>query len=202
MEAMQSSVARIREKLDRLRQEGWERHAGQLGVDRHQFRLSPPASEEDVAAFEATHGIELPADYRIFLRELGDGGAGPYYGILPLSRWGDHLGYFVEPVPGDYLARPNLIPLAFDRTDDWNHRLGIADDALFQGTIAICDQGCTYLALLVVSGPARGRVLYVDLDLQPPLFVSDLSFLAWYERWLDETLAGMEIVWFGCAPPR
>ena len=61
----------------------------------------------------------------------------------------------------------------------------------WKGTIYISDQGCTYGARLIVSGPARGRVVYQDAQGNyPPYFVKDPSFLDWYERWLEHALAG------------
>jgi len=48
-----------------------------------------------------------------------------------------------------------------------------------------------------VRAVARGRVVYVDTGEQPPYFVRNEDFLNWYERWLDETLAGKNLVWFG-----
>ena len=56
-----------------------------FGAGKHRYRLLPTAAEADVAAFEALIGVALPADYRTFITQLGDGGAGPYYGVLPRS---------------------------------------------------------------------------------------------------------------------
>lgn len=182
-------------KLEVLREQGWQAHKGTIGVSKHRFELNPCASEEVAAAFEAKHGIELPEDYRAFLLEMGNGGAGPYYGILPLDEFDSHQ--IIDEVPSDYLARQNRIPEEVAPGNDWLEKLSLTEDELFEGTIALAEQGCTYYSLLVVSGPHRGRVLNVDLELNPPMMCADASFSAWYERWLDESIAGLEIVWFG-----
>jgi hypothetical protein len=70
----------------------------------------------------------------------------------------------------------------------------------YQGTIAVCRHGCSYFTVLVVSGPARGRIVDVSLDDLPPVFARDLDFLAWYDRGLDEVLKPRrlgEVSWFG-----
>ena len=49
-------------------------------------------------------------------------------------------------------------------------------------------------------GPYRGQVVYYDEDFcGPPFFVREKGFLAWYERWLREVIAGYneEEVGFG-----
>jgi hypothetical protein len=61
----------------------------------------------------------------------------------------------------------------------------------------LVSQGCTYYGLIVVTGELRDRVIYIDMDGQPPFICPDTSFLNWYEHWLDETLAQLEIHWFG-----
>jgi len=43
----------------------------------HQYKLRPPRPAAEIEAFETRHGIELPQDYRYFITEIGDGGAGP-----------------------------------------------------------------------------------------------------------------------------
>jgi hypothetical protein len=201
-----TALSRIAEKLARLRAEGWRQHTDQLGVEAHRFIMNDPMSESAIGDFEERHGITLPSGYREFLLTIGNGGAGPYYGILPLSQWCRHVG--VDPTPTDHLARENPLPVGFRRTEEWPTDLGIDEEDAFLGTLCICPLGCESYGLLVVSGPHRGRVLYVDLEypnpppsfLPPPFFVPDTSFLAWYERWLDETLAGLEVLGFGWGP--
>lgn len=192
-------IARIVSKLDQLRAQGWQKHSEQIGVSSHQFRTNRPASLDELARFERQPGFSLPEDYRAFLAQVGDGGAGPYYGILPLAKANDALGLdgsdFIEA-----LRRPCPLPVGYEPDADWEERLGCTRESVFDGTIALAHQGCAYYVLLVVKGPLRGRVIYVDLDGQPPTIVADASFLAWYERWLDETLADLEIFWFGFGP--
>ena len=56
-----------------------------FGAYSHQYKLSAPASEEAIQAFEEQHGIRLPEEYRDFLMLVGNGGAGPYYGLYGLE---------------------------------------------------------------------------------------------------------------------
>lgn len=161
----------------------------------HRFKLNRPASKRALAKFESKHGIELPRDFRAFISELGNGGAGPYYGILPLSKWTDHIP--LADIPTGFLAEPNPIPHSYERSDNWLETYGLTEDDWCRGTIVIASQGCTYYCTLIVSGPCRGRILYVDECLEPPHLLAERCFLDWYERWLDETIAGYEIFWFG-----
>src|SRR5262245_27495737 len=54
------------------------------------FNLRPRLAEADLLAWEQSHGVSLPEEYRPFLREIGDGGVmpGDYcdFLILPLAK--------------------------------------------------------------------------------------------------------------------
>lgn len=56
-----------------------------FGADWHQFVLNRPLPEEELTSFEQRHRISLPGDYRDFINKIGNGGAGPYYGVFPLG---------------------------------------------------------------------------------------------------------------------
>jgi len=133
--------------------------------------------------------------------EAGSSGAGPYYGILPLDRWNDAADTASGTIPDDYLSRECPLIPNMPKGDDWRETLGCSYDERYQGAITVAHLGCTYYALLVVTGRARGRVVYVDLEGGPPYFLRDLDFLAWYERWLDELLWGYDGSWFGFGLP-
>jgi HEAT repeat protein len=189
-------ISRILKKLMQVR----ERGLTCFGSDKHQFRLEPPISEADLGAFETRHGIQLPDDYRTFLREVGNGGAGPYYGILPLAQWDFFIREVVDSLSDKFLALPcPLYPDMEGKTDRWSERFKNCISP-YQGTLSLGDQGCTFATQLIVSGPFAGRVIYVDAAAVPPYIVRDVDFLAWYERWLDELLQGYDINWFGYGP--
>jgi hypothetical protein len=76
--------AEIVDRLDALRR--MDPDNSRFGAAAHRYELNQPLAEPQVAAFEAQHGVTLPQAYRTFLLDVGDGGAGPFYGIFRLDR--------------------------------------------------------------------------------------------------------------------
>jgi hypothetical protein len=151
----------------------------------HHYALNAPLSAEVIAAFEDRYSIDLPADYRQFITTIGNGGAGPAYGLFKFGEhdsnytfvdWGH--GYLV----GDF-AKPFRFNEAWNHTPEfWSHRPEIKEDtpeeeedrlwaewdklaeaeywnpSVMDGAIPICHLGCAYRQWLVVNGPQRGLV--------------------------------------------
>jgi hypothetical protein len=111
-----------------------------FGASTHRWARRPVLAPARVAAIEAAAGVELPDDYRGYLLAVGDGGAGPYHGILPL----DHPAQLAL-LPGPCALPAVPAPVA-------------ALAGPWRGVVAIADLGCDQLAVLVVDGPARGTV--------------------------------------------
>lgn len=66
------------------------------------------------------------------------------------------------------------------------------------GSISLILQGCSYYGLLIVTGQYRGHVVYVDVQGSgEPYFVAHPDFLSWYERCLNELLAGWDTAALG-----
>ncbi|HEX4512843.1 MAG TPA: SMI1/KNR4 family protein, partial [Polyangiaceae bacterium] len=128
-----------------------------------------------MSAVEEQVGVRLPDDYRVFLLEVGAGGAGPGYGIFLLARadgWGwDGDG---ATLTGD-LATPfphaNEWNVTFEEWDEeaeaedayWARRDVWNDDVYWHpkqttGAICICHEGCALRDWLVVTGPQRGMM--------------------------------------------
>jgi hypothetical protein len=187
-------VRRILEKLEQVRARG----LFCFGSEKHGFRLNPPCSEAELEAFENKHHIHLPSDYRTFLKHVGNGGAGPYYGIYPLEKWDNFASWVMDHVPDDLLASPCPLQPELSRSSDWQDEFGKISP--YQGTFSLGSQGCTYAIQLVVTGPWVGKVVYVDADGQTPYMLRESDFLSWYERWLNELLGSYKMDGFGYGP--
>ncbi len=175
-----------------------------FGAYSHKYKLSAPATEEMIQTFEEQQGIRLPEEYREFLRLSGNGGAGPYYGLYGIEA----LKKALCDSHGFRLYRVQEAPVIYPkmRDEDWEQ---VADpqgrrnrEAVhpYAGILPIGSQGCTLMTGLVLAGTCRGQVVYYDEDFcGPPFFVREKGFLAWYERWLREVIAGYndEEVGFG-----
>ncbi len=189
------TIARIADKLAEVRRRG----CSCFGAESHGFELDAPLDDAEVTRLEAALGVALPDDYRRFLVQLAARGAGPFYGLTAPVSWRDHLDGDT-PVP-DYAARPFVWTPSTPRDDDTWRTIAATLDEPLQGSIALGTQGCAYFSVLVVSGEARGRVAYVNLDGGVPFFPEPPGFLAWYERWLDELLWGHDVGWFAMTMP-
>ncbi|WP_179218682.1 SMI1/KNR4 family protein [Saccharibacillus sp. O23] len=185
-------------------------HEGSLrkvfGASSHQYKLNEPLAAEAIEAFERKHGIELPEELTDFLTAVGDGGAGPQYGIYRLERMEKESARLAEPCR----LRPDFTDDEWRQLEAWCEEQAeeAGDEAydadgqrMFQGTLCIGTQGCSYDTVLVLNGPYRGRIAYIDRDFQKPFFTYEPNFLDWYERWLDELIAGYKVDSFGNLRP-
>lgn len=120
--------------------------------------LGPVLSEPQVLEFEDAHGVQLPEEFRQFVKRIGHGGYGPTYGLLPKERWVSGAarakgGRLTEPFP--------IVPdLEISTRPDVQGRLAQS----FPGTITVVHRGCSDLTLLVITGPGRGRLVEVNSE--------------------------------------
>ena len=139
-----------------------------FGAKKHGFKLGAPLPEAVVAEFEERHEVVLPPAYRLFVTELGDGGAGPGYHLSRLSGSCDgpcRPGHLARPSP--YLPGPRYF-------GDWEERYEEApgpDQMFLPGTLAVAYHGCSLhpagrngagTGAVVqrgrgIAGPVRGR---------------------------------------------
>ena len=187
-----------------------------FGANGHNFKLRRPLKESMLAEFEATHRIAFPSDYREFLVSVGNGGAGPYYGLFSLGEMDDghdHVPWKENDGFVGILSKP------FPHTNPWNDLTGMPeedeqDEQRFElafnefdkrywnpsnvnGAIPICHLGCALRQWLVVTGPEAGHV-WCDYradyrGLQPLSFeqMARVTFLQWYRNWLDGALRAL-----------
>jgi hypothetical protein len=132
-----------------------------FGASVHRYQLAPPLDAAAVAAVEHRLGAALPDDLRALVTELGAGGAGPGYGLVPVDRT---AGRTTGPTAGPVVAAPAGAP--------WSRGLPLAH------------LGCSYLAVVALDGDARGEV-WIDARAIGVVRPIQPGVTALYLDWID-----------------
>lgn len=174
----------IVDRLDLLRRTDPE--FMRFGAEFHRYVLNRPLTESTISTFESRYDISLPAEYRSFIRDVGDGGAGPFLGLFRLDRSELHDPDDEDTVPG-FLAGEFPHPHAWNDLGDGGPEAEDAyfDPAQIRGSLCLSHQGCGYMVRLVLNGPQRGTLWEdgrcSDMGITP--FAPD--FRTWYLTWLN-----------------
>ena len=154
-----------------------------------EYSPNPVLTPEEVAAFEEKHLCRLPESYRQYLLHVGNGGAGPDYGIFELGQHFSDSGH-EDCLQDDVdlsLPFPYPHPLASEECED--------DDDLFSprhapGSMILCDYGCGTWTRLIITGPLAGEI-WCDDRVNSRSFYPQVApdstryqFLPWYMDWL------------------
>jgi|GEM_PF-773053 hypothetical protein len=201
------NAANIKSLLPRLID--LDRGSQLFGAKDHHYSLNAPLDESLVTAFEAEHELYLPDDYRYFLTEVGNGGAGPYYGVFPLGKsdssptglenWDKLIGAISEPFPHRTawnISYPDKISGNGAELDQFESVYFAAEN--LNGAIPICHQGCGLRIWLVVKGDQAGSLWFdrrADRNGLAPLLDDDghtVTFSKWYMHWLSSSVAALE----------
>jgi hypothetical protein len=189
-------VKQLAEKLDRLR--GLDVNKTVFGVAPpwgygHEYRLNPTLNNVQLFQFERKYKIQLPEDYRAFLQQVGNGGAGPYYGLLPIEQG---LPEDLAGLGDQFLSTP------FPHNDAYEPQLGeerpksfwaeYESEALVAGSLRIAHQGFNYYDILVVAGPMKGTIWTDARTGEMGITPLGIGFYDWYDRWLDTSIAEIE----------
>jgi SMI1 / KNR4 family (SUKH-1) len=161
-----------------------------FGSDSHQYQLNPCLQEEEIEEFEAKYNIKLPSDYRDFLLEVANGGAGPGYGLYALPII-DYQGY----IPGGktetlHQEKNDSLCQPFPLKEAWNDlnlitkneagsasdRIAYFDNKYIQGTLTIANYGCGIYAILVITGEQRGNVWIDDRTNDGGIYPASVNF--------------------------
>jgi hypothetical protein len=206
---MNEQLEKIKTKLNELKR--LDKGFSLFGSPRHQYHLNPTLTLEKIQQFEQSYQVKLPSEYVQFVTELGNGGAGPFYGLEPFENvLYDDLDY----------KRPNSLlnpSKPFLHTQPWNLEFQPTaqedkdeeeyekqrqtfeevyfDKEQMNGVIAICNYGCSVSLNLVVNGDEYGNIWTDDRGsdggIRPSHELGNkekVTFLNWYELWLDNSL--------------
>ena len=220
-QAMNQNTQQLKDKLNKLKK--LDKNFEVFGSELHKYALNSCLSSAEVSNFESKCGVVLPDDYRQFLLEFGNGGAGPGYGLLSIN---------IEKLIGD-ASQCNFLSQPFLLTKEWNNLelLQVSngdstniyfDPKYINGTIIVAEYGCGIQARLVITGEERGNIwiddrtneagiypltmhyaafFHDDPDIEADLYESveevkeALTFYEWYSDWLNRGIS--QVIEFG-----
>ncbi|MDR2939163.1 MAG: SMI1/KNR4 family protein [Clostridiales bacterium] len=204
------SLERIRQKLNILKE--LDTGLDIFGSGLHKYILNPVLTDGQITAFEEKNSIRLPGAYREYLLHIGNGGAGPFYGLYQLGH-GDGIEVNLsKPFPfssGECLKVFDV----YEQVEEKLAALNIEDEAdemqekLFNeitgdincGFVFLCTEGCGMNSILIVNGEAAGTVWYYDMandagvfPLMSPTTKGPMAFYEWFEIWLDSSIGSIK----------
>lgn len=157
-----------------------------FGSHRHAHLFRPPLPMEDLDTWEDLMELQLPQDYRTYLTCLGNGGAGPSYGLKPFQcplydwlrepavfsddqserfnelaqKWCEDSNSDTDLLYEEYCARtPEHQQMSYSEWDEKQYRFikNTVMHPLFKsGQLFIANQGCSQDILLLLNGTHRG----------------------------------------------
>ncbi|MDR1163191.1 MAG: SMI1/KNR4 family protein [Candidatus Accumulibacter sp.] len=180
-----------------------------FGADDHKYKFEPKLTEKEAEAFESRYDLRLPEEYRQYLLHVGNGGAGPFYGLMALEDSDDNVIDPAEPFPfeeplyfSDVYEEVETITenMPEDEAEETGERIF---DEYFEmassGISYLSHEGCGMYSVLVVKGAEAGNVWFLDLANEAGAFPildpetdEPFGFFDWFEYWLDNAIAHFE----------
>lgn len=176
-----------------------------FGASSHKYQMNEKLSEDEICDFEQKHLITLPDEYGAFLKNVGNGGAGPYYGLQTLedSLFADldykRSGEFVNPsIPFPFQEPWNM---EFEGNEEDEEAYKKFEKEYFSekwetGVLRICNFGCGVSLNLVVNGSEKGNIWVDDRGSDGGIYpdpyfeqTERTPFLDWYLLWLNMSLS-------------
>lgn len=170
----------VPDKLGQLRE--LDRARVVFGAASHGYALAPTLSERQLGALEKKLGVALPPGLRAFYTTVGNGGAGPGYGLYGSSALKRRRP--TAPYPGVAALR------ARGGSQPANELYASCTPSRLGGLLVVGTHGCGIYSAVVCTGDV-GRFVSFDAD---GISESDRTWLDVYVEWLDDELARFELV--------
>lgn len=173
-----------------------------FGAMKHKYVLNPPVDKSLVESAEKRYGFSFPRDYFEFITEVGDGGAGPDYGIDPFAEFiseSNTMNGYAEayrkslavPFAPRKMLPDEVEEFAFSREcyeqEPENYFVYQRDNDDYDwetdGFYVLGTHGCQWDFALVTAGERRGQVFDTDNE-RACAFVAN-SFEEFYGDWLE-----------------
>jgi hypothetical protein len=192
-----TTILEIQKGLQALREK--DPHYTLFGSGHHKY-ISNPLTEQEINSLESQHNVSLPIEYRTFLMEVGLG-AGPGYGIMSISAgialWSDDdefLGLEKTDISKPFPHTDLDVKTIFSSKKLDPKYTPKLTRAPCDGALPICDMGCTFRYVLVITGEQRGKIWYLNHlyggkgHWYPTTPRKHLSFYEWYLGWIENSL--------------
>jgi hypothetical protein len=185
-----------------------------FGAKNHKYELKSKLTKEYIEKYQIENNIILPEEYAEFLMHVGNGGAGPCYGLFSLEENENNIKV-AEVFPYD-IENPFYLSGKYDEfykqmdmcetieeEDALNEQMDKIMDVDYEnctkGFIDLCHEGCAMYDVLIVNGKDKGSVWFFDfandlgaIPLINPKNNESMKFLDWYELWLEEEIKFFE----------
>ena len=175
-----------------------------FGASTHKYSLNPPIRESFVRGVEERYGFKLPEDYFRFITEIGDGGAGPDYGIRPfvtimekgksptLEKWKESYRFDLAKSFAPRKMRADEVDdyaiatrEAYDQNPDDYFIFIDENDYIYEdGFFVLGTHGCQWDFGIIISGEKRGQIF--DTDNEGAYGFVSHSFEEFYQNWLNQ----------------
>jgi len=178
-----------------------------FGSKKHKYTFNDPVSLNEVREFEKKYEIKLPENYVRVLTEVGNGGAGPYYGLYPLK---EIINFQSDSIINKIGAEETIIDdtLTPEKWCEMIEKLEAAEDddeydtlfqKLFANSIVVGTQGCTFDSLLMCSGSEHNKIINIDWNLDKDIipYFSHMTFEEWLLGFFKEVAAGHDLHNYG-----
>lgn len=169
----------------------------EFGSSSHQYRVNGKLAAKELADWQAHNQVTLPEPFAQFLTKVGNGGAGPYYGIYSIEKaasYTERQALLAEAVLHPGMTKEEWNHLTEPLTNDEDIPDEEYDDArnkVLGGMLCIGTQGCEYDMYLVLEGKHRGELC------TPPIFIPIIPFSLSMKTtfWTGMSAGWMKLFW-------
>lgn len=194
---------KLREKTNKLKNYG--------------YKFNSCISEKKIRAFEKKYKVNLPEDYRNYLKIIGNGGDGPKE-EPHIIGWKDYSDFnYIYPIQKSetlgqcyysiYDKRTSFRkmgrPFLYSENRQENEKaldilspikkLNSKTQNLYQGCLILSHQGCGACLVMEVTGKKKGRIWFEEFSRDNKVTLVSETFYEWYYNWVIETLQYEEI---------
>lgn len=146
-----------------------------FGADSHNYDAAPLLTEALLNKHEASLKCELPEQLRSYYLEVGNGGFGPHYGVLPIEK--------IRPYKPD--RKWQGIDYYSETDEEYEN--------IASGMLGIMDRYYAHEGCIVTNGPDRGTFIEFCFH-EGWAFIGAKDLISLFSSWIDKELASFNML--------